>query len=160
MNQYLYDDELDQEVYVQQSIEIDIADVKNNENLTTGQLRINQGFFCNICHKTLSSNEKHQCKHSGNLPFECDQCGKKFDYKPSLKRHVLLFHNAANRFTANTSQKRYKCDLCNRKFTHKNTLKDHYNIHTGEKPYSCDLCDMKFSWSGNRFRHVKICKGK
>jgi len=79
--------------------------------------------------------------------YECpvESCGKIFDRKGTLNRHM-----------ASHSEKRnFKCDVCDKAFKLKGELVRHYQAHTS-KQFQCAHpgCDKKFSFECNLERHV------
>lgn len=51
---------------------------------------------------------------SGNLPFACSKCGRRF-----LTRHAMVFHMEAH------LSKRYECAKCGTKFVHQRSYEQH-----------------------------------
>jgi Zinc finger, C2H2 type len=92
---------------------------------------------------TISETEKSEEKY-----FVCmsEGCGKKFEYKWILEKHLALSH---------TGLKYFKCtsDNCNKAYKSRENLNLHIkNKHLGVKPYTCKFCNSKFSHrNGNYF---------
>ncbi|XP_039675701.1 zinc finger protein 84-like [Perca fluviatilis] len=86
--------------------------------------------------------------HTGQKPFRCFECGRKFDRKGSLNRHMRT----------HTGEKPFSCSVCNKSFTHSANLRSHMTVHTGEKRFSCVVCDKKFQWLNQVKRHK--CVGR
>jgi uncharacterized Zn-finger protein len=79
-------------------------------------------------------------KRSKGKSFTCnfDNCGKTFDYKWILERHI----------NSHFCFKLFKCeyDGCDKAYKSKENLNLHIkNKHLGIKPYACKYCLLKFS---------------
>jgi len=84
------------------------------------------------------SNKKlaiHRRSHSGEKPFECTVCNKRFTSSSNLASHGRI----------HSGKKLYKCHMCDKMFTTKEILRRHRERHTGEKLYSCNECKKRFT---------------
>ena len=87
---------------------------------------------------------------SGEKPFSCSWCEKRFGRKGDLKRHI----------DSHTGEKPFSCSVCRKCFTRNGHLQMHMKIHTGEKPFSCSVCGKGFIESGNLKKHMIIHTGE
>uniref|UniRef100_A0A182VTD3 C2H2-type domain-containing protein n=1 Tax=Anopheles minimus TaxID=112268 RepID=A0A182VTD3_9DIPT len=84
--------------------------------------------------------------HTGERPYECDVCHKRFLTGSVYYQHRLIHRN----------ERRHACNDCDSRFYRADALKNHRRIHTGEKPYACTHCDRKFRQRGDREKHVRV----
>ena len=108
---------------------------------------------CAECDKAfvcLSSLRQHmKLKHLVGDIYRCHFCGKSFNTKPDVTRHLRT----------HTGDRPFKCPLCEKSFTCKSSLKTHLKNHIG-KSISCSYCDKKFNVDSDRVRHESIHTGQ
>lgn len=63
------------------------------------------------------------------------ECGREYQTKQNLKRHVIVFH---------LRTRQAQCEICEKMFINEINLKEHYLIHSDTKPYKCQICNMRF----------------
>ncbi|XP_058819932.1 zinc finger protein 260-like [Topomyia yanbarensis] len=111
-------------------------------------------FKCCYCDKRFFSDlhlKNHMICHSSERPFSCSFCQKSFSRKRNMEEHIRSCHS---------EDKPYACDSCPARFKVPQHLRIHARIHSGEKPYKCSYCDNSYSHISDRKRHEMVHTGE
>lgn len=128
---------------------------------------------CGHAAPTPSILQIHMRNHTGERPFPCKSCPKRFKQKVHLQYHMKV-HVTKNSLNCSNcwqifetkrelldhesscKQRRYECHLC-KKYAALNIsdLKIHTRKHNGVRPYKCGECSMKFAIKSNLKKHIE-----
>uniref|UniRef100_A0A8B9RJW1 Zinc finger and BTB domain containing 34 n=1 Tax=Astyanax mexicanus TaxID=7994 RepID=A0A8B9RJW1_ASTMX len=98
---------------------------------------------------TFENDMRERSLRSQWYPFNerliCIYCGKSFNQKGSLDRHMRL-HMGITPFV---------CKYCGKKYTRKDQLEYHIRGHTDNKPFHCQICGKCFPFQGTLNQHLR-----
>ena len=100
-------------------------------------------YICDVCDKInfyQAGHVLHMSKHTGDTPFNCKSCEKKFASLRLLHAHEREVHKPCG----------FKCCFCDESFPRKNILSTHklkmhgkLELEKTTQVYNCNLCDYK-----------------
>jgi uncharacterized Zn-finger protein len=115
-------------------------------------------YSCKFCPKKfrqLSQLDAHERLHNGLKPYNCHICDKTFAQVANLNAHI---HQ-------HTNEKTFTCKVCNKSFYSLSSLSKHKifhkvkNGHKKDQYFSCDICHKNIS-SGSLKSHIMIHTGE
>jgi hypothetical protein len=83
-------------------------------------------------------------RHTGETPFECDVCQKRFKHASDRKRHMSV----------HSGEKRYSCGVCQVQFKDASSCRRHIREHTAVKQFHCQICSTYFKRSNQLKNHL------
>ncbi|XP_071022736.1 zinc finger protein 64-like [Oncorhynchus clarkii lewisi] len=110
-------------------------------------------FECELCHKRFSRRDKlnmHFRSHTGEKPHKCKYCPYAAADSSSLKKHLRIHYD----------ERPFKCQICPYASRNSSQLTVHLRSHTGDAPFQCTRCEAKFKINSDLKRHIRIHSGE
>ncbi|XP_050068193.1 mediator of RNA polymerase II transcription subunit 1-like isoform X1 [Anopheles maculipalpis] len=122
-----------------------VESAKSNKTASAnGQPEVHRCIECDkVFNKVCYLTQHNKTFHSGDKPYKCHRCGKRFPCNQSYEEH-LAKHGG---------EKPFKCEQCPKQFNHKTDLRRHMCLHSGSKPYACEQCGKGFIRKDHMIKH-------
>ena len=131
------------------------------KNAHEGQNLESKNPFCENDESTYTNRnqEKNNLENNVQSNYFCKYCGKKYEWKISLNRHIKIVHEGGKEIQKSEylfNQKTFDCDYCGKTLKNSYQLKRHIRYkHENPQLYTCNLCESTFTQPNSLQRHIE-----
>ncbi|XP_064638412.1 zinc finger protein 658B-like [Lineus longissimus] len=134
---------------------------------------------CAFCPKAFPASRdlrRHILVHTGERPYKCDQCDRRFARRDNMRLHIRNVHygertwlkthrkkkvvnlmheaNLQSPNDYNPNMPKYQCSQCEKMFYSQRSLNMHMTIHNRSTPLICGQCNKHFAHIGTLNLHL------
>ncbi|XP_030374670.1 zinc finger protein 235-like isoform X2 [Scaptodrosophila lebanonensis] len=109
--------------------------------------------YCGHAFRSAHNYKMHVLRHTGEKPFSCNLCERKFYANYYLQMHIRTVHEGISPYPC-----RY--ENCGKKFNDASTRRCHERIHSQQYPYRCLYCNKGFNKSKQCTDHQSTHTGE
>ena len=88
----------------------------------------------------------HKRTHTGDKPYECDVCNKRFSELHKLTQHKMSTHKGCLSF---------ECGICKKTFTKRQSVKRHWRSHLRDGFLFCHTCGKEIIQSQGHANEIQ-----
>lgn len=136
-------------------------------------------FKCPYCEERFTEYFRRQRHLEDNhdvakLEYPCNVCGKIYNRKYALSRHLKKSHMEERHFQCDicpynafsnaeltmhmikhNGKRIFECKVCKKAYARKKTLKEHMRIHNNDRRFTCSVCGQAFIQKCSLKGHIK-----
>uniref|UniRef100_A0A1Y1L8G3 C2H2-type domain-containing protein n=1 Tax=Photinus pyralis TaxID=7054 RepID=A0A1Y1L8G3_PHOPY len=130
--------------------------IETNHDASVPPVKKRKKYFCPQCNSEFSSRD-HANIHTGEKPYTCAICLKKFGAYTTLRVHRKIHAKNSSANDVSTPPVVHKCDICKQTFNNSYDATSHTcQTSTGESVYRCQICKNAYLGRNALVDHMRM----